>query len=384
MGKARDTPDGDRDSVLPLIEQKVFFDRYDLSADDLKEAQIEWPTLEEIHRAHINASEQLRTAANAAVDLLRLFPGVHSIKMRIKDPEHLCEKIIRKIRPKDGTLVTADNYPQHVTDLIGIRALHLFKDEWRAIHGCILETWDLAEQPTAYYREGDPPEVVGLFKDADCDVKLHEDGYRSVHYLIKMQLTKSVTIAELQVRTLFEEGWSEIDHKVRYPYATGDHLLSEFLVIFNRLAGSADEMGTFIKLLAQELKGQRELYDAARVELQEKEDKLRATVAKLKIKEGEKKELQKQVDDLYRTRPTTVGPGVFDTHFTITPSSSSVLGALIDTTKPMTNFLSADLVSSRRCVGCGREYTPTQPLTIGLDLGRCPSCSGMGPLMITE
>ena len=57
---------------------------------------------------------------------------------------------------------------------------------------------------------------------------------------------------ELQVRTIFEEAWSEIDHKIRYPYFMHDKLFSEYLLILNRLAGSADEMGTYIKFLQVE------------------------------------------------------------------------------------------------------------------------------------
>ena len=58
----------------------------------------------------------------------------------------------------------------------------------------------------------------------------HHFGYRSVHYLLKSLPGKRVHIAELQVRTLFEEGWSEIDHQVRYPRLSRDPRLEAFLV----------------------------------------------------------------------------------------------------------------------------------------------------------
>ena len=57
---------------------------------------------------------------------------------------------------------------------------------------------------------------------------------------------KRKLVAEIQVRTIFEEGWSEIDHKVRYPNFSENELIGYFLEIFNRMAGSADDMGGFV------------------------------------------------------------------------------------------------------------------------------------------
>jgi putative GTP pyrophosphokinase len=38
-----------------------------------------------------------------------------------------------------------------------------------------------------------------------------------VHYVVRTQAKKQRYFVEIQLRTLFEEGWSEIDHAVRYP-----------------------------------------------------------------------------------------------------------------------------------------------------------------------
>jgi len=56
-------------------------------------------------------------------------------------------------------------------------------------------------------------------------------------------------MVEIQVRTILEEAWSEIDHTIRYPYGDGKRTLSPCLLFLNRLLGNADEMGSFIKLL---------------------------------------------------------------------------------------------------------------------------------------
>ena len=77
---------------------------------------------------------------------------------------------------------------------------------------------------------------------------VREHGYRSVHYLVSIDITKVLNISvEIQVRTVFEEAWSEIDHIMRYPYDVDNPIITEYLGIFNRIVGSADEMGTFLK-----------------------------------------------------------------------------------------------------------------------------------------
>ena len=56
---------------------------------------------------------------------------------------------------------------------------------------------------------------------------------------------------EIQCRTLFEEGWSEIDHDIVYPFHTDDEMLREYSMLLNRLAGMADEMSSYFRKLKQ-------------------------------------------------------------------------------------------------------------------------------------
>ena len=86
-----------------------------------------------------------------------------------------------------------ESYQEQITDLIGLRALHLFKGDWHSIDGFVRETWDLHEDPIAYIRVGDSellPEELGVPK---CKVTVHPFGYRSIHYLLKFQPRKELT-----------------------------------------------------------------------------------------------------------------------------------------------------------------------------------------------
>ena len=238
------------------------------------------------------------------------------------------------------TPITLENYQDEITDLIGIRALHLFKDQWKPIHDFVTQNCDTHEQPTAYLRQGDSPKVVTLLQGSGCKVQYHDLGYRSVHYLLKSQPDKQVHIIELQVRTVFEEGWSEIDHRVRYPNHSKDQRLEEFLVLFNTLAGNADEMGSFIKHLGNSIE-----VDAARIEEmkqqladKEKEVKnaeatLKKTVASLNIIKQEKADLEAKIDRLTAEGHLTRGvfstdPGGYATTLTTYGASSTMSASL--------------------------------------------------------
>ncbi|MCJ7689132.1 MAG: GTP pyrophosphokinase, partial [Clostridiaceae bacterium] len=99
---------------------------------------------------------------------------------------------------------------------------------------------------TANVREGDDTK---RFEDLNIQIHSRKSGYRSVHYLIEFFPTSQKVIAEIQVRTIFEEGYGEIDHQLRYSHKEIPEVLALNLLLFNRIAGSSDEMASLINLL---------------------------------------------------------------------------------------------------------------------------------------
>ncbi len=236
------------------LKLEAFLNRNRIDQNTWEAASIDWETLIAIGADYEHYGPQLREYAAMLARVLQQYDGVHSVRWRIKDSEHMLEKIVRKraVNTEKYSNINVGNYYSIITDLIGIRALHLFKNEALAIDASIRENQLLisTEHPLVYTRKGDTvPEE--LFPKDRFDHREHPAGYRSVHYIIQAQPQKRQVFAELQVRTIFEEGWSEIDHKVRYPNFNSDKMVDIFLAIFNRLAGQADEMGSFVQALAQ-------------------------------------------------------------------------------------------------------------------------------------
>ncbi|QOW21345.1 hypothetical protein [Novilysobacter avium] len=233
-------------------ELAPFLARNRIDEETWQKSGCDWDELLAIRADHAAQSKVFSESAALYVNIIQNIPGVHSVRWRVKQPEHLLEKIIRKKAAGEEKYgdVRADNYYEIVTDLIGIRALHLFKDDCFEINEAIASTWSPVEKPIAYIRNGDPEDLVQRYRNHGLEVKVHPAGYRSVHHVISSQPTNRKLYVEVQIRTIFEEGWSEIDHKIRYPNFSNNELVGYFLTIFNRMAGSADEMGSFVTGLA--------------------------------------------------------------------------------------------------------------------------------------
>tara|TARA_R110001583_G_scaffold21469_2_gene81559 strand:+ start:11971 stop:12984 length:1014 start_codon:yes stop_codon:yes gene_type:complete len=283
-----------------MEELKDFLAHYNISRKNFNSTGLDWSKLLKIMDDYDVFKQELTTSANHLIEVFHNVKTIHSVRFRIKNPRHLIEKIIRKRIEEPDRIIDINNYRLEITDLIGLRALHLFKEDWVHIHNFITKAWNLKEEPVAYYRSGDSREHIEVFKKYGCVVKEHPFGYRSVHYLVEANHNKTTYITEVQVRTIFEEGWSEIDHKIRYPYDRDNKLLSQFLEMFNRLSGNADEMGSYVKYLKRELdKREIEFKKAVKKKISIIED-LKTRIKELELKPKVALQLESELNEILK------------------------------------------------------------------------------------
>lgn len=221
-----------------------------ITEEELNKNEIDWEVLNEIYLDFNSYRSSYESQAGFIADTLRTHKKIHSVKSRVKEPDRLIEKIIRKTagrKEKYGSdfQFSIENYKEEINDLIGVRAIHIFKEDWEDIHNFIYSTWKVIEI-TANVREGDDTK---RFEELNIEIHSRKSGYRSVHYLIEFFPTSQKVIAEIQVRTIFEEGYGEIDHQLRYSHSEIPEVLALNLLLFNRIAGSSDEMASLINLL---------------------------------------------------------------------------------------------------------------------------------------
>jgi putative GTP pyrophosphokinase len=228
-----------------------FFNKYpNLKIEEFEKLPLIWEDLVLIYDDYKKSEDDFKQQAELLFKKIITFRHVHSCKFRVKDPEHLIEKIIRKAL-KGGEIINLNNYREKLHDLIGLRAIHLYKEDWESLNTQIKDKWghSFVGKPVANIREGDSAEFVAQFESSGGIIKKHQFGYRSIHYILTVPYDGKNYFAELQVRTIFEEGWSEIDHDIRYPYNEDNPLYQNYLGILNRLAGASDEMATMLRFI---------------------------------------------------------------------------------------------------------------------------------------
>ena len=251
------------------MNREQFLSTYNLAEQDIQEAQITWEELEAIEAEYLKIEKLMHDIGKDFIDeyLYEIeMAGIHSYRYRTKEPGHLLEKIIRKRKEnlkKYGEL-DHTNYYKYVTDLIGIRVFFLYREDWIHFHRYLTSKFEnkpenyiadrlhdfnedpdyyyIAEKPKVYKRGGD----TRIYDGAEIDI-ITDGIYRSLHYIVKYK----GYYVEIQGRTLFEEGWSEIDHDIVYPYYTDDEMLQDYSGLLNRLAGLADEMSSYFRKIRE-------------------------------------------------------------------------------------------------------------------------------------
>ena len=223
-------------------KQMQFCKDFNVSEEKLRNARLTWDELDKITKDFEPKRGGHENIVKQYAEDIQKCSHVHSLSYRVKDTLHLVEKIIRKNPDylEKGDSLSINNYERYITDLMGIRILLLFKSDWTYVHEYLMEKYGdtLLEPPFVHIRKGDDD---SLYK-GKVEIKDNKP-YRSVHYVIRA--TNGLGI-EIQVRTLYEEAWSEIDHKLRYPYNLKNEMLGTYIDIMNRLTGMGDEMAAFI------------------------------------------------------------------------------------------------------------------------------------------
>lgn len=251
------------------MDKYAFLTEYNLTEEDLLAAEVTWEELTLIANAYRKLEGTMRELGKSFIDEYLYdieTAGIHSYRYRTKNVWHLLEKVIRKKNENPERFGQLDhtNFHKFMTDLIGIRVFFLYREDWIHFHRYItsrlendpaqyiddrLADFDddpnhyyIAERPKAYKRAGD----TKIYNSREMDI-ITTGIYRSLHYTVKY---KGYYI-EIQGRTLFEEGWSEVDHDIVYK-ESDDEMLGDYSKLLNRLSGLADEMSSYFRRLKHE------------------------------------------------------------------------------------------------------------------------------------
>lgn len=123
---------------------------------------------------------------------------IETIKSRIKSPESIIDKVMRK-----GIPLTVDSIEKNISDIAGIRVICAFPN-------------DIYMLSEALLRQDD----VRLITRKDYIQQPKDNGYRSLHLIIETPIflhnqTRLMKV-EVQLRTISMDWWASLEHKIRY------------------------------------------------------------------------------------------------------------------------------------------------------------------------
>lgn len=133
---------------------------------------------------------------------------VNSVEARAKDPESFGAK--SATRSDDDP--EAPKYPrplQDITDLAGVRIITFFPRDVATIGACIQKEFEVLEH-------------IDLSQTL---IQQERFGYQSEHFLVQLSGARTALpeyephrdlIAEIQVRTILQHAWAEIEHDIQY------------------------------------------------------------------------------------------------------------------------------------------------------------------------
>lgn len=98
--------------------------------------------------------------------------------------------------------------------------MHLHQKQFTKIYELLqkkIETgdWFLAERKAFTW----DPESAEYFRTFGFEPEIRDTFYTSVHFVVRPS-QGSPLVCEIQIRTLFEEIWGEVDHALNYPKPT--------------------------------------------------------------------------------------------------------------------------------------------------------------------
>jgi ppGpp synthetase/RelA/SpoT-type nucleotidyltranferase len=149
-------------------------------------------------------SDQVKSTISTALVAEGIF--VHDISARSKDIKSYCDKATKKL--DDGEFKYQDPINQ-ITDLAGVRIVCYNLQDVQRVRSFIHDQFKV-----------DDEEDVGQSR-----FESGKFGYQSIHFLVKFTPERSEfpefkihsdLICEIQVRTVLQHAWAEIEHKLRY------------------------------------------------------------------------------------------------------------------------------------------------------------------------
>ncbi|MGN1361025.1 MAG: GTP pyrophosphokinase family protein [Eggerthellaceae bacterium] len=205
------TTDFDRNSLADSIPAESI----ELVKESLRSAQ----QLMTNYRCAIMEIETKFNVLNSQFSATQKHNPIDTIKTRLKSPESIAEKLLRR-----GLPLTLDAIQANLNDIAGVRVICPFEEDIYALCDCLLDQDDIV-----------------LIEKKDYIARPKGNGYRSLHLIVETPVYlpegKKLMRVEIQFRTIAMEFWANLEHRLRYKKNLSPALLED---LANELRETAD------------------------------------------------------------------------------------------------------------------------------------------------
>lgn len=138
---------------------------------------------------------------------------ISKIEGRVKDREECIRKFSRKYRTDLEKAGKEYSIRDHITDLVGIRIVCLYEDDIERVREVIQQHFSVI----------DVTDKIAAIESTESDF-----GYKGLHLDVKLGQSRRAAeeyqdyadlAFEIQVRTIVQDSWSVLDHKIKYKKA---------------------------------------------------------------------------------------------------------------------------------------------------------------------
>ena len=181
--------------VTPEVLKRVFTEEV---VENAREQMQRYQRLMAYYRCAMMEIETKLNVLNEEFSLRHDRNPISDIKSRIKRPESIREKLLRKEVP-----LTFDSLEENLSDVAGVRVICSFTADVYMIAEALLSQDD-----------------VTLLERKDYIENPKENGYRSLHLVVSVPIflehEKRPMRVEIQLRTIAMDVWASLEHQLRY------------------------------------------------------------------------------------------------------------------------------------------------------------------------
>ncbi len=219
--------ENDTDSVIEIIEN---LDKMTKTKTEVSESD-ELGIRKEYDKLIVRVKVLKRWIENTFSEWSDQEDGIYKVDTRIKDFSKILSKAIKKI--KGDEKLDIESIKKYINDIIAARIVVYNKSIIYNLHFKIMSHQRLnVESVVMHYRRGDKGHIFEditedpLLTDEIFTEEPNDHGYQGIHYVIKPNPIDEIhnnypptplyEKFELQIRTLLQHAWSEVEHRMVY------------------------------------------------------------------------------------------------------------------------------------------------------------------------